>query len=100
MIPDILFNETIEVEPLEGSSSVGPVFGEKVKERVRFDGKRRRVTSADGQEIISSGTILTRPDGAMDMGARVTRQGRTYTVIEVLPAPALTGVHHLEVLVS
>jgi len=100
MIPSALLTEIVEVEPLEGNASMGPVYGEPVIEKVRFDGRRRRVSGPDGKEIIGSGTILARPDSVMTIGAKVTRRGRVYTVVEILPIQGLSRVHHLEVLVS
>lgn len=105
MIPITLLTNVAEIEPLEGNASLGPVYGAKARERVRFDGKRRRVASAGGQgssgsEIISSGTIIARPDSVLNMGARVTVNGRAYVVVELLPVGDLNRVSHLEALVS
>lgn len=100
MIASALLNAAVEIEPLEGNASMGPVYGAPVQEKVRFDGKRRRVSKPDGQEFISSGTILARPDSVLNIGAKVTKDSRAYVVVEVLPISELNRVSHLEVLLT
>ncbi|MHB9054249.1 MAG: hypothetical protein ACYC5F_09755 [Thermoleophilia bacterium] len=100
MIPSTLLNTDAVLEPFEGDASLDGVYGEKVQIKGRFDGKRRLVKRADGSEIISSGTLLVRPDLDVPMKSRITIDGRAYSVEEVLPAKALNHIHHLELLLS
>ncbi|MBE0430031.1 MAG: hypothetical protein IBX61_09220 [Thermoleophilia bacterium] len=101
MIPLSDLPDTIAIEPYEGTSGHGqPVYGSAVDARASFTGKRRLVKKPDGQEVVSSGTVLLRPDVNCPMKSRITRDGRDYEVVEVLPIAELNRIHHLEVLVS
>ncbi|MBE0430065.1 MAG: hypothetical protein IBX61_09390 [Thermoleophilia bacterium] len=101
MIPLSDLPDTIAIEPYEGTSGHGqPVYGSPASVRARFIGKRRLVKKADGQEVISSGTVLIRPGMDVPIKSRLTRAGRPFEVVEVLPVAELNRVHHLEVLIS
>ncbi|MCL4473560.1 MAG: putative minor capsid protein [Actinobacteria bacterium] len=101
MIPLALLTETVTVDAYEGVNGHGAaIYGSPVDLRARFEGKRRMVKRADGQEVITSGTVLLRPDVSCPMKSRLTRDGRAYKVVEVLPVLELNRPHHLEVLVS
>lgn len=101
MIPSVLLNETLPLEPYEGINGHGEaIYGSPVDVRARFEAKRRLIKKPDGQEFISSGTVLLRPDVSCPLKSRLTRDGRAYEVVEVLPVSDLNRPHHLEVLVS
>lgn len=101
MIPLAMLPETVTIEAYEGTSGHGgAVYGAAQSVRARFEGKRRLVKKEGGQEFLSSGTLLLRPDVSCPMKSRITREGRAYEVVEVLPIMELNRVHHLEVLVS
>lgn len=100
MISSALLNTDATLEPYEGNSSLGEVYGDGVPMKGRFDGKRRMVKRSDGSEIISSGTLLVRPDVEVPMLSRITIDGRAYIVQEILPAKGLNRTHHLELILS
>jgi hypothetical protein len=101
VISSALLNEDLPLEPYEGESGHNThIYGTPVSVRARFVGKRRLVRKSDGQEIISSGTVLLRPDIVCPLKSRITRAGRAYEVVEVLPISELNRAHHQEVLVS
>ncbi len=101
MIPLSVLSETITFEPYEGESGHGkPVYGTAIEVRARFTGQRRLIKNKDGQEIISSATILIRPGIEVPIKSLITCDGRAYEVVEVLPFSELNRPHHLAVLVS
>ena len=100
MIPSAVLTTDARLERYEGQSSLKPVYGQPVDIKGRFDGKRRLVKTADGKEIICSGTMLVRPDLDVPMHSRITIEGRPYLVAEVLPAKELRQVNHLELLLT
>jgi hypothetical protein len=100
MIATALLTTDATLEVFEGSGSVGPVYGDKEALKGRFVGKRRIIKRTDGTEIISSGTLMVRPDCPATMLSKVTISGREYVVQEILPAEGLTRTEHLELLLS
>lgn len=105
MIPRAALRQRITIEPFEGESAYGPVYGTPVTGvPARFDGKRRLVRTAGGTDLIASGTLQLRPGTPIPDQSRVTipvnGQDRVYEVVETLPHDNLTRGHHLEVLVS
>ena len=100
MIPTALLTTEATIERYEGQSSLQPVYASPVDIKGRFDSKRRMVKTADGKEIICSGTMLVRPDLDVPMHSRITINSRAYRVEEILPAMELKRVHHQELLLS
>lgn len=100
LLPTSLLRETMVVEPYEGASAYGPVYGTAATVRCRFEGKRRTVRRADGTDVISSGTAFVRPGDQPALQSKVTVGGRVYEVLDVLPGEGLTRPAFYEVLVS
>lgn len=99
MIPNAVLNETVALEAYEGTSGHNKaVYGSPVDVRCRFSA-RRRLVKKDGQEIVSSGTVLLRPEANCPVKSRITRAGRAYEVVDVLPVSESNREHHQEVLV-
>jgi len=100
-VPTSLLRSRITIEPFEGESAYGPVYGTAVAGiPARFDGQRRTVRKADGTDLVASGTLIVRPDVTIAAQSRVTIDSTVYEVVEVLPAEGLARPSHLEVLVS
>jgi hypothetical protein len=99
-IPTALLRDVMSVEPYEGESAYGPVFGAAVDVRARVEGKRRLVRRPGGDDLIASATAFIRPESSVPEQSRVTFDARTYVVVDVLDAKDLTGICHREVLLS
>lgn len=100
-VPTALLRQRITIEPFEGESAYGPVYGTAVENiPARFDGQRRTVRKADGTDLIASGTVIVRPDVTVAAQSRVTIDSTVYEVVDVVPGQGLSRPSHLEVLVS
>lgn len=107
---------TAAVEPYEGSSAYGDIFGDPVTVPCYFEQVRNLVTTADGDQAVSGAHFYTDPPGtpftladgttgvipAIPTGSRVTANGYTSTVITVsnLDDGGLTGLAHQEILLK
>ncbi|MFE7273040.1 hypothetical protein [Streptomyces sp. NPDC057623] len=83
-LPGMWLRHTVIVEPYEGNSAVGPLYGEPVTVRCFLEEKNRLVRAPDGREVTSSSTIYCRLD-AVDAPpeSKVTlSDGRQTTVID------------------
>lgn len=74
---------TITVEPFQGDSAYGPVFGAPVQVTCRVDESQRLVRSNTGEEVVSSSTVFCDLDVTIPAGSRVTVSDRTTTVLTV-----------------
>jgi hypothetical protein len=100
-LPPILFNHTVTVEPSIGETAYGPKFGSPVELKVRVISRRRLVKTGDGEDLMSDATVQADADAPIDLGARVTLDGRTLTAVQVLKPEALNGkATHREVLLG
>lgn len=92
---------TVTVETYAGSGAYGDVYDEPVSRRCAIDDTRRLVRSADGQEVVSETTIITRREYKPDFvpGSRVTLPDRVATVIKAseLTDGGCGAWQHLEV---
>lgn len=103
-LPGVWLQHTVSVEPYEGNSARGPVYGAAVSVRCFLEEKNRMVRAANGNEVVSSATFYCRLD-AVDAPpeSRVTLpSGRITTVLTqarqdagTLPLP-----EHLEVVLQ
>ncbi|MFC8432255.1 hypothetical protein [Streptomyces sp. NPDC057253] len=100
-LPASLLRHEVTVEPYEGDSAVGPLYGAPVTVRCFLEEKTRRVRAPDGREVVSSSTFYCRLDAVDALPeSRVSLPGgRQTTVIDQarhdgggLPTP-----DHLEV---
>lgn len=101
LIPGFLLRHEVTVEPYEGASAVGPLYGAPVVVPCFLEEKTRLVRAPDGREVTSSSTVYCRLDTVTaPPESRVTLPGgRQTTVIDQarhdgggLPTP-----DHLEV---
>jgi hypothetical protein len=75
-----------------------PIFSEPISINVRFEGKRRMVRDAKGQDVVSEALVFCRED--VQPGDVLVYEGREWTVITVSPVPDLSGrISHREVAV-
>lgn len=100
-VPTWLMPHRITVEPYEGDSAYGPVYGEAVTDvRAMVSAVIRTVRDRQGRETTSTAQVLTAPDVECPPESRITLpDGRTTRVIAVGPhtAPGLPLPESLEV---
>lgn len=105
LVPRSLLRQEATVEPYDGETATGPVWGEPFTLPCRFEGKRRTIrrvnAGADaGNDVISTGSVTIRPDRDIPVLSRVTVDGRRYEVFDVLVGEGLTRPAYLELLVG
>jgi len=84
-IPGWLLRHRITIEPYEGESSTGPVYGAAQTVRCFVDEQTRVVRSPGGEETTSSSTAYCAPGTTAPPMSRVTLpSGRITTVIAAL----------------
>ena len=97
MISTALLRQTMTVEPYEGESATGPLYGAPVTYAVRIQPKCRQVRDQAGDITISDAVAFLRPDAVVAVGDRVTADERVYRTLAVEPLQGLTRPEHLEV---
>ncbi|MER5213701.1 hypothetical protein ABT063_24795 [Streptomyces sp. NPDC002838] len=101
LIPGYLLRHQVTVEPYEGDSAVGPLYGDPVTVRCFLEEETRLVRAPDGREVTSSSTIYCRLDAVTaPPESKVTLpDGRETTVIAQIPhnGGGLPTPDHLEV---
>ncbi|MEU6649512.1 hypothetical protein ABZ904_08695 [Streptomyces sp. NPDC046900] len=100
-LPALWLRHEVTVEPYEGDSANGPLYGAPVAVRCFLDERTRLVRAGDGREVTSGATVYCRLDAVTaPPESRVTLPGgRTTTVIEQVPhdGGGLPTPDHLEV---
>ena len=96
MIPSALLRQTAAIEPYAGEGATGPVFGEAATYPCRLLPRRRQVTDAQGQLVVSEAVCYLRTDARVGVSDRLTCDGAVYRVLSVTAALGLTGAEHLE----
>lgn len=83
MIPPHLLVHSVTVEPYEGRSSSGPVYGASFPLSCMRQGGVRLVRDRDGTERVSSVTLYAAPGqaDAIPTGSRITWDGNATTVL-------------------
>lgn len=92
----MIYTDTISVEPRQGSSAYGPKFGAAVTYQARVEQVQRRVTNAQGEEVVASLLALVEPKASIHAGDRVTVNGGRYEVVSAEPLRCWKSVHHVE----
>ena len=98
-LPAYLKTHTITVEPYTGSGAYGATYGTPVDVECRVEDTVRLVRSADGDEVVSSTTVVCDVGTVIPAESRVTVKGRVTTVLAVSD-PSTGGrseLDHLEV---
>ncbi|MFF5980851.1 hypothetical protein ACFY78_18600 [Streptomyces olindensis] len=83
-LPGMWLRHQVTVEPYEGNSAVGALYGDPVEVRCFLEEKNRLVRAPDGREVTSSSRFFCRLDAVnAPPESRVTLPGgRTTTVID------------------
>lgn len=105
-IPPSLRRETVVVRHYLGQGAYGPIYGDPEtfappERGVYVEPGFRRVTNAQGEEVVASVTAFF-DAGADDImpGSLVEWQGRTYKVIDVQPIRPFGRTNHVEVVLQ
>lgn len=61
-IPGFLLRHQVTIEPYDGSSAYGPLYGAPVTVRCFLDEQTRLVRAADGHDVTSNATLYCRLD--------------------------------------
>jgi len=96
--PSSEMTETISVRSKFGSGAYGPVFGESVSMACRGEPGYRRVTNAQGAEVVASLMLFCPAGSNINPEDEVTYNSRVYEVVDAQPMSELGGIaSHVEV---
>lgn len=65
-MPGFLLRHEVIVEPYEGDSANGPLYGTPVTVRCFLEEKRRMVRNKEGEQVLSGATFYCRLDAIAD----------------------------------
>ena len=105
-IPRSLRRETVVIRRYLGSGAYGPVYGDAETygppmRGVYVEPGFRRVTNAQGEEVVASVTAVFGPEAeSVPPGSLVVWQGRTYRAIDVQPKRPGARTHHVEMVLQ
>lgn len=100
MIPTAALPHFVTVADFLGDSFEGESFGSpSVQLPARVEGKRRRVTAADGSDVLGDAVITLRPR-SVPVGSKVTHGTNTYRVLAASDAVELRRAHSTELIVA
>lgn len=89
-VPRTLLPHRATVEAYQGETGLdGPSWAPGVTVPARFDAKRRAVRTADGVDVVGSGTVTVDPGVTAPVRSRVTVGDDVFVVLEATPATAL-----------
>lgn len=100
-VPRWLLRHRITIEPYEGDSAYGPVFGPPVVDVPALVSEDVRLVRApDGRQVVSSATVVLDLDTTVPAGSRITLPSGRTTVpitVSIVDAPGLPVPAHREV---
>jgi len=105
-IPPSLRRETVVVHRYLGSGAYGPIYDDPVtyappKSGVYVEPGFRKVTNAQGEEVVASATAFFGPEAEdITPGSLAVWQGRTYRVIDAQPLRLFGRTNHVEVVLQ
>lgn len=101
-VPTSLLREVFTIEEFLGEGAYGAKYGASQVVKGRFEGRRRVVSSPGGSDLMSSGSVIVRPDVDVAPQSRATRQltDRTYRVLDVVDGEGLTGPAYRELILG
>ena len=85
MIPSAVLRDALSIEPYQGHSATGPVFGAAVPAAGMLLSKRGSIALPDGATAQTVAQVLVRPDVAVPLGSRITVAGRAMIVQAIEP---------------
>lgn len=99
MIPGWLLPHTVLIEPLIGATGTGAAYGPGFTAAAMVQDKRRTVTSAAGEELVSDTAVFLPAGTDCPSGSRVTAAGRTAIAVVVTSADGggLPTPDHVEI---
>lgn len=97
--PKALMNAIMTVEPLEGNSAYGPIYGDPLTADAYVEPKRKVVTDKEGKEVVSEVFCIIRDDINIPNESKATWDWTTeeYEVISAIPYRPLGRFSHIEV---
>mgnify|MGYP001579449852 CR=1 FL=1 len=95
--PESEMHETVSVRAKSGSGAYGPVYGSSVDVACYIEPGFRRVTNAQGAEVVASAMLICPAGSAITTEDEVTYAGRVYEVIDAQTLRPDGIAHHMEV---
>lgn len=96
-IPKRLLTDTIEVFAHTGRGFSGPIYsGVPAVAKARVELGYRKITDANGQDVVIDGTVFVHPSDSISIGDKVTYDTQNYSVVAVQPMSVGSSVHHCE----
>ena len=95
--PDSEMHETASVRPKLGNSAYGPTYSDPTSIRCYVEPGFKRVTNAQGAEVVSSLMLICPAGTSILAESEVTFEDRIYNVIDVQPLKFQGVAHHVEV---
>ena len=100
MLPKSAMGAVAIWTPCLGNSAIGPLFGTPETISCNADMTQRRVTNAQGQDLLSAGTLYCNADEAVNALDRMEYQGRGFVVISTDLLMLGKRQHHIEVVLG
>lgn len=84
-VPSQLLRQHVQVQDRTEDLGDGPGYASKRRVRCRVDWRTQLARTPDGEDITIVGTLTIRPESTIPVGALVTIDGDTRTVVGVAP---------------
>ena len=97
-IPGFALPQKVTIEEYKGEGTYGPKFGSKYTARARVEYGNELTRNQDGDEVVSSGRVYLDPKHKPLPGSRITVDGRTHRVLEVVFAYGFDSHHTMVML--
>lgn len=98
-IPSQLLTTTATIADRTGETGTGgPAYGPTRTVRGRLEARRRLVRTPTGEDLVSTASLLVRPETTVAPDAQVVVNGRTYVALDVTAPEGLTRPAYREVI--
>ena len=97
-IPSFALPQTVEIEEYTGEGAYGPEFADSYTTKARVEYGRELVRNQNGDEAVCSARVYLDPKDKPLPGSRVTIDGRTHRVLEVVFAYGFDSHHTMVML--
>ena len=99
-IPGALLRQTVTVSAYLGETAVGPSYDIPEEIRARVEYRRRRVTRADGADVVAEATMVVRPGTVIPLESQVDVDDVVFRVVQAGDHQAHGGRAFTEILLG